>query len=341
MPKLLHPGKSIAETGKERETDFACIWAKFGHSFSSNCSPGELIAEACPWCGGAKLYLNAKTGQYDCKSGSCQAKGNLTTFLTWQFNYFLDRTTADHYKDLMLYRGIHSQTLKAHGLAYDEAGQCWLLPYRNEQGNIVNVEQYYPLQPKPNKFHLPGLSTALYGFDRLMKADKGKPVLLCEGVFDAIVVDYNIGATNRAKYVIVASPGTNFKEVWAEHFKGRKVRVLFDNDEAGEKGAERAGKLLIAAGAEQVKILKWPEEYHGWVKDMSDLLGRCRLEYEDPYDGRLFKWRNPIKAAGEGAARGGPGRPDERIGASCRDANDPRWWRHNKQLLRHSRQRRT
>jgi hypothetical protein len=257
--------------------DFAKIWEKFGHAFSRTGSSDQLLAEACPWCGGSKLYMNAKTGQYDCKSGSCQQKGNLTTFLTWQFGQILERTTNDHYLALKAKRGIASQTLGLHELAYDEPNDRWLIPFKSSNRNVVNIQFYYPNKDKPNKFNLPGLPLSLYGFDKLVDpANKSKPVLLCEGVFDAIAVDYNL-ENNRSHYVVIASPGANFKPAWAEHFKGRKVRIPFDKDDGGRKGSERAGKLLMEAGAEQVKILKWPA-VPPHIKDMNDLLRRVEIE---------------------------------------------------------------
>src|SRR5262249_15116475 len=107
---------------------------------------------------------------------------------------------------------------------------------------------------------------------------KAKTVLLCEGPFDALALDYSIGPQNRPKYVIVAVPGT-FKEEWAQYFRGRKARLFFDNDDAGRKLTEKVAKLLLDGGAAEVKALRWPEAgplpdgTPDGVKDLNDLVG--------------------------------------------------------------------
>src|SRR5262249_37432610 len=61
------------------------------------------------------------------------------------------------------------------------------------------------------------------------------------------------------KYVIVATPGA-FKEEWADHFKGRKVRALYDNDEGGRRHTACVQKLLGESGvAAELLVLKWPD----------------------------------------------------------------------------------
>jgi hypothetical protein len=274
MPLLSKPNYT-AGNGKstEAQRDFSRLYRKLGVVFTGghNGSAENLQAEECPFCEKeSRFYVDMRTGQYHCFK--CQEKGNVTTFLTRFHRRWLERTTSDHRLDLKAKRGIASQTLATHELAWCEDLGCWLIPFKNPKGNISNLQLYYPDRGKPNKFFLPGLPTSLYCFDRLMTGDMSRDVLLCEGPFDAIAVDYNIGSGNRKKYVVMASPGTSFKPEWAVHFRGRNVRILFDNDESGRTGAEKLGKLLIGDGAGEVKILRWPESSPH--KDLNDLLRR-------------------------------------------------------------------
>jgi hypothetical protein len=235
--------------------NYTRVFEVFGVSFRVNGT--EAIADACPWCSRDKFYVNPETGQYDCKH--CQQQGNITTYLTWLHGEYFRATTPEHYSRLGERRGIAPQTLRRHELAYAENLGCWLVPFKSIGGNVVNLMQYYPNRPKPNKLMLPSLPTAIYGFNNLADADRSKPVLLCEGPFDAIAADYSIGSANRPKYIIVATPGA-FKECWAEHFKGRKIRALYDNDKGGRQQRERVQKLLGESRvAAEVKVLKWPE----------------------------------------------------------------------------------
>jgi Toprim-like len=117
---------------------------------------------------------------------------------------------------------------------------------------VVNIQLYYPDSgTKPNKFNLPGLPMTLYGLDRL-SADMDKLLFLCEGSFDVIALDYHLGK-KRERYDILATPG-GFQEKWVDHFKGRKVRAVYDNDDAGRKYGERVKKLLAESGSSRRKI---------------------------------------------------------------------------------------
>ncbi|VTS01592.1 -like protein : Uncharacterized protein OS=Nitrolancea hollandica Lb GN=NITHO_3110008 PE=4 SV=1: Toprim_2: AAA_25 [Gemmata massiliana] len=247
------------ESGKAKDGahNYAPVFEQFGFVFGLPNSTGEAVADACPWCSKNKFYLNVRSGQYHCKH--CSEKGNATTFLTWVHARYLEATTDDHYRTLKQKRGIALQPLKRHGLAYDPDNDRWLIPFKSAAGSVVNIQRYYPNRgEKPDKFNLPGLPTVLYGLDRLSD-DKERIVFLCEGPFDAIALDAHIG-TKRAKYDIVATPGT-LQEKWVEHFRGRKVRALYDNDKGGDQHRERVRKLLGESGiAAELRILKWPAE---------------------------------------------------------------------------------
>jgi hypothetical protein len=255
---------------EKRPSDYARTFEALGYPFHANGDPVQLRAQECPFCGGEKCHLNRTNGLYDCKSGSCGASGNVTTFLTHVHGLYLARTTAEDYGRLKQLRGIASQTLERHELAYMRVDDAWLIPFKSSKGNVVNLQRYWPAKPKPNKFMLPELPTVLYGFDKLKDPEnKDKDVLLCEGAFDAMALDYSL-ANNRSKYVVMALPGA-FKESWAGHFRDRRVRVFCDNDEAGRKLTQRVAKLIGETGiAADCKGLRWPDGFD--LNDLNDLV---------------------------------------------------------------------
>jgi hypothetical protein len=273
MPKLTSKPKPQEANGEAK--DYTKVFGVFGVSFGHR-SGGEAKADECPWCGKDKFYLNVTTSQYHCKH--CETSGNLTTYLTWVHAKYLEQTTTEEYAALKRKRGgIPVQTLKRHQLAYAKDLGFWLIPFKNDKGNVVNLMRYHPDRPKgkglpPNKLMLPGLPTALYGYDRLVDPkNKDKKVLLCEGPFDAIALEYSIRAENRPKYVIVAIPGA-FKEEWTKYFKDRKVRAFYDNDKGGHDHTARAGKLLGEGGvAAELLALRWPDGTPDGY-DVSDLV---------------------------------------------------------------------
>ncbi len=301
MPKL--------DTGNGREHDYTKVFSEFGVDFTVNGS-AEAVADECPWCGKDRFYLNVTTGQYHCKH--CGEKGNVTTYLTWAHRECLARTTDDHYRQLKDKRGIPLQTLKRHGLAYDEDGRRWLIPFKSPKGNVVNIQLYYPERPKgKNKRNLPGLPLSIYGFEQL--SHKERIVLICEGPFDAIALDHSIGSNNRSKYAIVATPGA-FKAEWAPHFAGRKVRAFYDNDKGGEQHREKVRKLLGESGvAAELKVLTWPDGLPDGY-DINDLVrehkGRSVLGYLDEHSRAVTAEPKLAWSYGRDGAASGPEKID-------------------------------
>ncbi len=69
-------------------------------------------------------------------------------------------------------------------------------------------------------------------------------VYLTEGETDAIAM-VDAGVEDDPNTTVIAVPGAgSFQPEWAEQFKGKAVTLCFDNDKAGEAGANKAGTLL-------------------------------------------------------------------------------------------------
>src|SRR5437879_4335026 len=74
-----------------KQKTYADIFQQFGVSFGA-ANGNNAPADACPWCGKDRFYLNVTTGLYDCKK--CGVQGNITTYLTWLHRAFLEKTTS-------------------------------------------------------------------------------------------------------------------------------------------------------------------------------------------------------------------------------------------------------
>lgn len=249
MPKL-----------QDEKPPFLKLFELFGGPF--NVSGNEAHAEECPFCHKDKFYLNTVTGQYECKSSNtCGKKGNAYNFIRWHHKTCLEATTDEDYRPLKVARGLPLQTLKRHELAWDAANGCWLIPYKSESGEVLNLTRYFPENGR--KFSLPGLPLRLFGLDQL-QTDSSRMVLVCEGPFDAIALDQHLREKKtRKRYGILAVPSANtFKPEWLKHLKGRTVRLLFDNDKAGRDGQDRIAKLCRDAKHDShLSLLKWPSDY--------------------------------------------------------------------------------
>jgi hypothetical protein len=270
MPKVhtTTNGSANGRAAEEKGHDYRKLFTMLGVVFGPVNGSDQAVAESCPLCDKeGRFYLNVTTGRWDCKK--CRESGNHLEFLTKLHKKYWDQTTAADYSALGKKRGIAPQTLRLHELAYDRRRGCWLIPFRSSKENLVNLQLYFPDKPKgKDKYNLP-LPMSLYGFDKLMAAPVDKPVFLCEGVFDAIAADYSIGAEHRGNYVVVATPG-GFKEAWVEHFKDRKVRALYHNDDAGRRHTEKVRQLLGESGVTaEMLVLKWPDatnDVNDWVR---------------------------------------------------------------------------
>ncbi len=133
----------------------------------------------------------------------------------------------------------------------------------------------------------PGNAESWFSSLRKRVRDVTRKLLVCEGPWDAITADHHLRDRKvRQRYDVLAVPGAGvFKESWCEHFRNRSIRFVYDNDEAGRKGQERAAKILKPFAAD-ISVLKWPEELkltQGY--DVSDLIrdGECLADFTNKH----------------------------------------------------------
>lgn len=265
-----------------------------GVSFASVNGQANVQAEECPFCGRERFYVEATKGTYQCKHASCKAKGNIYTFMQSRLEAHA-AIPAPIKNRFRRERSIPPQRINEYGLGYDTAQNMWMLPYRNLKGTVKNIERYYwDKKKKPNKFALPKLDTCLFGLEQLPKRNQDAMILLCEGALDAMAVDSCIGSKHRNRYCVLGVPG-GFKKEWAQLFKGRKVRLLFDNDNGGREHTNQVQELLYKTVAE-LRVLQWPEGYDDY--DMSDfILEEKPSNLAEWMREHSYKYRRPTKLA--------------------------------------------
>jgi DNA primase len=108
------------------------------------------------------------------------------------------------------------------------------------------------------------LPLVLFNIDKLFKLKKGDTVYVCEGVFDAMILEQN-------GYNAVAILGVQgFKPEWVDRFKELNTVLCLDNDTAGEEETKDLASVFMSKGIE-VKAKELPTEF----KDVTDyFLGR-------------------------------------------------------------------
>ena len=219
----------------------------------------------CPFCDKENhFHANQDTGQWDCKA--CGESGNVITFLGKIAELWHEETSEQDFKALAELRGIPATTLKKWGLGWD--GDYWLIPARAPTGQVHDLRRWDPGSKKI--LSTSGCRTQLFGSDRLANSPAGTPVWLTEGEWDAMMLDH-VFRTARSEDVVVGVPGAGtFKREWAPLFEGRVVNIVYDNDDAGRKGTEKAARALAAKATAMMAIV-WPEETPDGY-DVRDLL---------------------------------------------------------------------
>lgn len=159
------------------------------------------------------------------------------------------------------------EELKGAGLCNEEGNLIFykhkiIIPFI-EKGRVVYLRGRYlnngSSKADVKMLGLKGRQTMLYNAETLKGLKKGDRVFICEGEFDAMILEQH-------GYRAVAVVGVNnFKPEMTELFKGFEVVLAFDNDEAGQAGALKVAKLFEGIG-QAVKIKKLPEE----IKDITD-----------------------------------------------------------------------
>lgn len=96
---------------------------------------------------------------------------------------------------------------------------------------------------------------------------KSKVIFICEGIPDTLSL------MTLGKPAIGIIGAQNFKSEWRDYFIGKKIYILFDNDDAGKKGAKYIKEVL---GEEvETTIINLPEK----IKDVNDFLRTKTGEY--------------------------------------------------------------
>ena len=229
---------------------FAC------HGFEPVAKTGNQFQGMCPFClDTSHFYVNGETGQWDCKK--CGRAGNIPTFLTEYTQQCQEETTPDHYKNLKRQRGLPVKAYKRFRVAW--SGVEWLLPCYRGTGMVSDIRRWSQRNNKTRS--TTGCQTQLFGSQWLERYEvsRGGIVWVCEGEWDVMALAELLSRAGRKDDAVVGVPGADtFKRQWLEWFGGHHVRLCYDNDGAGDRGSEKAGRLLDGV-AKKLEYLCWSD----------------------------------------------------------------------------------
>lgn len=150
-------------------------------------------------------------------------------------------------------RGLTDSTIDRYLLGYVAEGRyrnAISLPYLNPDGTVRSIRFRY-LQPNGRKYdNLKGQKVHLYNVVHTTKPR----VWVCEGEFDSLIL-------TQMGYPAVGVPGvSSFKPDWKYLFVNcEQVSLVFDSDEAGEKGAQRLASILGEVVQGDLRLIRLPE----------------------------------------------------------------------------------
>ncbi len=212
------------------------------------------------------FFANRETGAWNCKG--CNKSGSL-------FDFYMVRHGVD-------FRGAVNALAREAGINIHREGPAKktgisrkivdTYDYTDEQGNaLYQVVRYEPKdfrQRRPDGkggwiWNLEGVRLVPYRLPEVLKA---KSVIVTEGEKDVETLrEWGLTATTNAQ------GAGKWRQEYNEHFKGRRVAVLPDNDEPGRKHAETVA-WAIHGIAESVRVVELPELPH--KGDVSDWLNQ-------------------------------------------------------------------
>lgn len=135
-------------------------------------------------------------------------------------------------------RGLNKQTIKQFKIGFD--GRKFMIPIFDADGELVNVRCYKPnARDHKDKMMSWGVGNGEGRIDGLDVLTDNEEVLLAEGELDRrITWQYEVPCVTHT-----AGAGT-FKAEWGPLFKDKIVHIAYDEDTAGEAGAQKVRKIL-------------------------------------------------------------------------------------------------
>lgn len=175
-------------------------------------------------------------------------------------------------------RGITAKMIRDHRIGYDVKNTRITIPIFDDQGRVVNVRKYLPGAPGPEKmrnvhgFSKPRLYPAnQFDYDVIWVLGGEMKALLAASILNP----HNIGAITPTAGEGAWDPDWNVK------FRGKKVFLCFDIDNAGLSAAKKIGTTLFSYATElhTIHIPLDKDEYP--TGDLNDYVGGENATKED------------------------------------------------------------
>lgn len=216
----------------------------------------------CPKCGGKDRFrlIDADAGACYCNRCFSSKNGDGIAALQWLTGMGFREALAAINEQL----GLNGRVHRSNGHQASANGKPRIIgtyDYRAEKGQLLyqvvrfDPKDFRQRRPKPGggwQWSVKGMRVVPYRLPELLAADPAELVLVCEGEKDVdrltrlgLVATCNVGGAGK------------WRPEYNQHFSGRRVAVLPDNDDPGRKHAHEVAQNLHAVAA-RVKVVELP-----------------------------------------------------------------------------------
>lgn len=224
----------------------------------------------CPFCGKErKFFVKNDTGQWDCKV--CGDSGNIYTFLRQlakqKAEFFNSHKGAKVLGEL---RNLPSDAFFGWDIGCEDDFSRFYIPvYSWTKPNTLTGLRVWDGPDTKGVLSTAGTKNSLLLARNIHTFPHAKQVYLCEGEWDAYALEW-LRAKLDLEFVVLGVPGagTSLKP-YLEYFHGKEVFFLYDADDPGFSGQEKAS-LAVSKVTSSVKCILWNDVPEGY--DLRDFI---------------------------------------------------------------------
>lgn len=183
----------------------------------------------------------------------------------------------EHLRD----RGITTQTMSDYEIGFNQDTKLYMIPIRDEEGDLVNVRKYNPNPPEGRRkiWGITGHNEPrMFPVSILELAVKLGYVIVCEGEWDCLIlIQAGYPAITRTAAADV------WNGDWSESLAGLTVYLCHDCDYKGQSANRKLGRALFRSSDVRTIELPYPLiPKHG--KDVSDFWEDNAADFNAAFD---------------------------------------------------------
>lgn len=264
---------------------------RFAQSYNHHKRGSELVFQYCPFCNGGSsrdkgtFSISLSTGQYECKRGSCEAKGNMLT-LAQAFGFSLDRITDEYLRPTKVYRrfqkkeietteasksylqsrGISEQIINKYSITSKDDGKVIVFPFFDEKDELtfIKYRNINPEKGQSKEWTERDCKPILFGMNQ--HDPKNRTMILTEGQIDSLSVA-EAGFSNAFSVPLGKNGFTWVSHCWNWMNQSFDKLIVFGDYENGEISLLKQIKKFFNGQILQVREIDYKN-----CKDANEIL---------------------------------------------------------------------